>query len=89
MQSLLLLKQLEILHADVKPDNILVTESKAVLKLADFGSAGNARDNDLTPYLVSRYYRAPEIILGLHYDYGIDIWSVACTLYVCYSLLIS
>jgi serine/threonine protein kinase len=61
---------------DIKPDNILVTESKAVLKLADFGSAGNARDNDITPYLVSRYYRAPEIILGLPYDYGIDIWLV-------------
>jgi serine/threonine-protein kinase PRP4 len=47
-----------------------------MLKLADFGSASYARDNDITPYLVSRFYRAPEIILGLPYDYAIDIWFV-------------
>lgn len=62
VQALSLLKQEGVLHADIKPDNILVTESKAILKLADFGSACLARDGtDITPYLVSRFYRAPEI----------------------------
>lgn len=38
-----------------------VNESKTILKLCDFGSASHVADNDITPYLVSRFYRAPEI----------------------------
>lgn len=71
--------------SDIKPDNILVNESKLVLKLCDFGSASYISDNDITPYLVSRFYRAPEIILGISYDYGIDMWSAACTIYELYT----
>jgi serine/threonine-protein kinase PRP4 len=46
------------------------------LKLCDFGSAfkEDASDNDPTPYLVSRFYRAPEIILGFEYDRAVDLW---------------
>lgn len=73
--ALKLLKKTGILHADIKPDNILVNESNLILKLCDFGSASLVSDNEITPYLVSRFYRAPEIILGLSYDYGIDMWS--------------
>ncbi|XP_013863820.1 pre-mRNA processing factor 4Bb [Austrofundulus limnaeus] len=83
--ALKLLKRCNILHADIKPDNILVNESKTILKLCDFGSASHVADNDITPYLVSRFYRAPEIIIGKPYDYGIDMWSVGCTLYELYS----
>ncbi|XP_038624028.1 serine/threonine-protein kinase PRP4 homolog [Tachyglossus aculeatus] len=82
--ALKLLKRCNILHADIKPDNILVNESKTILKLCDFGSASHVADNDITPYLVSRFYRAPEIIIGKTYDYGIDMWSVGCTLYELY-----
>lgn len=59
----------------------MVNESKLILKLCDFGAASHIKDNEITPYLVSRFYRAPEIILGAHYDYGIDMWSTACTIY--------
>ncbi|KAJ3178198.1 U4/U6 small nuclear ribonucleoprotein prp4 [Geranomyces variabilis] len=83
--SLSLLKKCNILHADIKPDNILVTESKSTLKLCDLGSASDAGENDITPYLVSRFYRAPEIILGMPYDFALDVWSVACTLYELYT----
>ncbi|XP_066502891.1 pre-mRNA processing factor 4Bb isoform X2 [Hoplias malabaricus] len=83
--ALKLLKRCNILHADIKPDNILVNESKTILKLCDFGSASHVADNDITPYLVSRFYRAPEIIIGKLYDYGIDMWSVGCTLYELYT----
>ncbi|CAL1279274.1 unnamed protein product [Larinioides sclopetarius] len=83
--ALKLLKRCNILHADIKPDNILVNDRKLVLKLCDFGSASHVADNDITPYLVSRFYRAPEIILGLQYDFGIDTWSVGCTLYELYT----
>ncbi|XP_011495434.1 PREDICTED: serine/threonine-protein kinase PRP4 homolog [Ceratosolen solmsi marchali] len=83
--ALKLLKRANILHADIKPDNILVSESKLVLKLCDFGSSSFAHENDVTPYLVSRFYRSPEIILGIPYDFGIDMWSVGCTIYELYT----
>lgn len=40
---------------------IQVNEQKTVLKLCDLGSASDASENEITPYLVSRFYRAPEI----------------------------
>ncbi|ENN77103.1 hypothetical protein D910_10212, partial [Dendroctonus ponderosae] len=83
--ALKLLKKTGILHADIKPDNILVNDSKLVLKLCDFGSASKINENEITPYLVSRFYRAPEIILGMPYDYAIDMWSAACTIYELYA----
>jgi serine/threonine-protein kinase PRP4 len=83
--ALSLLKKCNILHADIKPDNMLVNDSRNILKVCDLGSAGDASDSDITPYLVSRFYRAPEIILGMPYDFAIDMWSVGCTLYEMYS----
>ncbi|KAJ3128576.1 U4/U6 small nuclear ribonucleoprotein prp4 [Nowakowskiella sp. JEL0407] len=83
--ALSLLKKANILHADIKPDNILVSENNMSVKLCDLGSASDATENDITPYLVSRFYRAPEIILGIQYDFGIDVWSIACTLYELYT----
>ncbi len=61
------LKNCGVLHADIKPDNILVNKKRNIVKLCDFGSAMLSGDNELTPYLVSRFYRAPEVILGLKY----------------------
>ncbi|KIJ25950.1 hypothetical protein M422DRAFT_38427 [Sphaerobolus stellatus SS14] len=83
--ALSLLRKCNIMHADIKPDNILVSENKAMLKVCDFGSASDITENEITPYLVSRFYRAPEIILGLPYDGAIDVWSIGCTLYELYT----
>lgn len=83
--ALSLMKKCNIMHADLKPDNILVSESKSVLKVCDLGSASDVSENEITPYLVSRFYRAPEIILGLPYDCSIDVWSIGCTLYELYT----
>jgi len=83
--ALSLLKKCNIMHADIKPDNILVNDSKNNLKLCDLGSASDVLENAIAPYLVSRFYRAPEIILGLPYDNGIDVWSVGCTLFELYT----
>ncbi|CAF1000741.1 unnamed protein product [Rotaria sordida] len=85
MLALKHLKKCNILHSDIKPDNILVNETKLYLKLCDFGSASLASDCEITPYLVSRFYRAPEIILGMQYDFSIDLWSVAVTIYELYT----
>ncbi|CAM6017845.1 unnamed protein product, partial [Sphagnum balticum] len=79
------LRNCGVLHCDIKPDNMLVNDAKNVLKLCDFGSAMFAGENEITPYLVSRFYRAPEIILGLPYDHALDMWSVGCCLYELYS----
>ncbi|KAL8129506.1 hypothetical protein V2J09_018661 [Rumex salicifolius] len=62
-----------------------VSEAKNVLKLCDFGNAMFVGKNEVTPYLVSRFYRAPEIILGLAYDHPLDMWSVACCMYELYT----
>ncbi|CAF0929432.1 unnamed protein product [Adineta ricciae] len=85
MLALKHMKKCNILHADIKPDNILVNDTKLALKLCDFGSASYASDCEITPYLVSRFYRAPEIILGMRYDFSIDLWSVAVTIYELYT----
>ncbi|KAJ6350918.1 hypothetical protein OIU78_006938 [Salix suchowensis] len=79
------LRNCGVLHSDIKPDNMLVNEAKNVLKLCDFGNAMFSGKNEITPYLVSRFYRAPEIILGLSYDHPMDMWSVGCCLYELYS----
>lgn len=77
------LSDLQIVHADIKLDNILVSEDLKQVKICDFGSAflETDPDRDPTPYLVSRFYRAPEIILGLHYDRMVDMFSVGTCLY--------
>ena len=77
------LRVLNIVHADLKPDNILISKNHQTIKVCDFGSAFYLDDpeNAPTPYLVSRFYRAPEICLGLAYDTKIDIWSAGCCLY--------
>lgn len=65
---------------DIKPDNVLVSADFGVVMLADFGSAiepNSPEQNQPTPYLVSRFYRAPEIILGLLPSYAADLWSIA------------
>ena len=76
------LKKQGIIHADLKPDNILVSADFATVHLADFGSAfeATAPENQPTPYLVSRFYRAPEIILGLTPTIAIDLWSLAVSI---------
>ncbi|CDQ87892.1 unnamed protein product, partial [Oncorhynchus mykiss] len=67
-----------IIHRDLKPSNIVV-KSDCTLKILDFGLARTACTNFMmTPYVVTRYYRAPEVILGMKYKENVDIWSVGC-----------
>jgi serine/threonine-protein kinase PRP4 len=79
LSALYHLQKRNLIHADIKPDNILVSENYSTVLLCDFGSAVEMHSTDHlpTPYLVSRFYRAPEVILGLLPTPAIDLWSVA------------
>lgn len=69
-----------IIHRDLKPSNIVV-KSDCSLKILDFGLARTAGAAFMmTPYVVTRYYRAPEVILGMGYSENVDVWSIGCIL---------
>ena len=71
---------LKVIHCDLKPENVLlVNPQKAVIKLIDFGSSC-FRSERLHTYIQSRFYRAPEIMLGIPYSCAIDMWSFGCIL---------
>ncbi|XP_067387976.1 mitogen-activated protein kinase 13 [Emydura macquarii macquarii] len=66
-----------IIHRDLKPGNLAVNED-CELKILDFGLARHT-DAEMTGYVVTRWYRAPEVILNwMHYNQTVDIWSVGC-----------
>jgi len=74
-----------IIHCDLKPENILLKNpSKSAIKVIDFGT-GCFETSTYYTYIQSRYYRAPEIILGLPYTSAIDMWSYGCILIELYS----
>jgi mitogen-activated protein kinase 1/3 len=68
-----------VLHRDLKPSNLLVN-ANCELKIADFGLARTTSDtNFMTEYVVTRWYRAPELLLNCsEYTEAIDVWSVGC-----------
>jgi cyclin-dependent kinase 2 len=69
-----------VIHRDLKPQNLLVTND-GVIKLADFGLARPVAipSRCYTHEVVTMWYRAPEILMGTRlYSTGIDIWSLGC-----------
>lgn len=68
-----------VLHRDLKPSNLLLN-ANCDLKICDFGLARPTAENEfMTEYVVTRWYRAPELLLNSSdYTAAIDVWSVGC-----------
>eukprot|EP01125_Pyxidicula_operculata_P013104 TRINITY_DN4339_c1_g1_i1.p1 TRINITY_DN4339_c1_g1~~TRINITY_DN4339_c1_g1_i1.p1 ORF type:complete len:931 (-),score=243.42 TRINITY_DN4339_c1_g1_i1:545-3337(-) len=82
------LSSINIIHCDLKPENVaLASPNKAHIKVIDFGSSCHSWENlcNLYPYIQSRFYRAPEILLGCKYGFPIDMWSVGCIIVELYT----
>lgn len=82
------LKSADLIHRDLKPANI-VANSRCRIKILDFGLARRMSAEEdidtltgggmkMTPYVVTRYYRSPEIITLMPYGSSVDVWSVGC-----------
>lgn len=70
----------DVIHCDLKPENILLKHPKrSGIKVIDFGSSCRS-NNQMYSYIQSRFYRSPEVLLGLPYSVAIDMWSLGCIL---------
>ena len=80
LASLCLLESHNVIHCDMKPENILLAHPlHSEIKVIDFGSSCFETEKVYT-YIQSRFYRSPEVILGMSYGLPIDMWSVGCIL---------
>ncbi|KAG8295955.1 Dual specificity tyrosine-phosphorylation-regulated kinase 1A [Homalodisca vitripennis] len=72
--------ELSIIHCDLKPENILLCNPKrSAIKIVDFGSSCQLGQR-IYQYIQSRFYRSPEVLLGIPYNLAIDMWSLGCIL---------
>ncbi|KAL9002625.1 MAG: hypothetical protein Q9188_004460 [Gyalolechia gomerana] len=80
LSSLVLLKGHKVIHCDLKPENVLLAHpARSEIKVIDFGSSCMENEKVYT-YIQSRFYRSPEVILGMTYGMPIDMWSLGCIL---------
>ncbi|KAL6300442.1 kinase-like domain-containing protein [Sparassis latifolia] len=78
LDAMTVLKEARLIHCDMKPENILLKSLQSPqIKVIDFGSACHERQTVYT-YIQSRFYRSPEVLLGIPYTAAIDMWSLGC-----------
>ena len=71
----------DVIHRDIKPENLLIDLRTQTLKLCDFGFARvlSQGGQEMTDYVATRWYRAPELLLGsTSYGFGVDMWAIGC-----------
>ena len=75
-EALCVAREAKIIHCDLKPENILLCNPKrSAIKIVDFGSSCQLGQR-IYQYIQSRFYRSPEVLLGIPYDLAIDMWSL-------------
>ncbi|WFC99326.1 dual-specificity kinase [Malassezia yamatoensis] len=80
LQCLVLMRAARIVHCDLKPENILLKSARrSEIRVIDYGSSCYENEKVYT-YIQSRFYRSPEVILGMDYNMAIDMWSLGCIL---------
>ncbi|KAJ9353838.1 hypothetical protein DTO027B9_5051 [Paecilomyces variotii] len=80
LSTLILLQSKKVIHCDLKPENILLVHPmRPEIRVIDFGSSCFEHEKVYT-YIQSRFYRSPEVILGMSYGLPIDMWSLGCIL---------
>ncbi|KAH8924443.1 kinase-like protein [Atractiella rhizophila] len=80
LAGLSLLRHHRVVHCDLKPENVLLKHpAKSGVITIDFGSSCFEHEKVYT-YIQSRFYRSPEVILGMNYHMAIDMWSLGCIL---------
>ncbi|OGE49779.1 hypothetical protein PENARI_c020G08568 [Penicillium arizonense] len=80
LSSLVLLHAKKVIHCDLKPENVLLVHPmNSEIRVIDFGSSCFENEKVYT-YIQSRFYRSPEVILGMSYGMPIDMWSLGCIL---------
>jgi len=80
LNGLAQLRKIGIIHCDLKPENVMFTDNtNTKVKIVDFGSACTEYKTGYK-YVQSRFYRAPEVVLGLNYSFEVDMWSFGCIL---------
>ena len=81
LHMLALLERCNVVHGDIKPENIVLSDGfSRNVKMIDFGSARTLQQ-PCSFYVQSRYYRAPEVVLGIKHGTPIDMWSLGCVLF--------
>jgi mitogen-activated protein kinase 15 len=90
LKSILFIHSSNVVHRDLKPENLLLNTS-CQLKVADFGLARSVHETEgsaypMTEYVATRWYRAPEIVLGSSvYTKAVDMWAIGCIIAELYS----
>jgi serine/threonine protein kinase len=88
IEALAYVHSLELVHTDIKPENICLVSGEArkpgapastKIRLIDFGTAEwCAKDGHRNALVSTRQYRAPEVVMGLGWNHVADLWAIGC-----------